>query len=414
MDYDYIKIKDYDSQIESGDEGNIKYILSFNERQHLKVSEKAKKIIECFDGKNTLEDVVSQLQKHQIDINKEMLIEFVDKMLIANSVLEGMSYDSKKKGNSYMWCYLPIIQSNKLSPFFNILKIFYNKVIFGFVMAFIFTSLGISIYEFFQLKSPTHLSNSLLFILLSYLSLVLHEFGHISAAYSKGIRVGYIGIGIYLFNPVLYVDMTNSWRLNNKERILLDIGGMYFQLITLIPITAIALCTNNSFLYVINISIFIMTLFNLIPFIKLDGYWILCDYLNLSNVSTNAFHIVWDYIKCKIGVKKYTKDMGNKKHKTYLYFSFIYLLSTALMIFFGISLTLKILLDFDSVILRFGDIIQKTKNYEFGYAISQLNSVFIYILPVVFIALNFVKIIIGVIKGIFKQGGRNDKIIKCE
>lgn len=116
-------------------------------------------------------------------------------------------------------------------------------------------------------------TSSLKVIIVMYLSLIFHEFGHASAAKRCGINAGKIGIGFYFISPVMYVDITNAWRLDNKKRILIDIGGVYFQAITTIFLSSIALITGDKTYYLCNVSVLIMTLFNLMPFLKLDGYW---------------------------------------------------------------------------------------------------------------------------------------------
>ena len=40
-----------------------------------------------------------------------------------------------------------------------------------------------------------------------------------------------MGVGLYLFRPVFYTDLSNAWKLNRKKRIVTDLGGIYFQVI---------------------------------------------------------------------------------------------------------------------------------------------------------------------------------------
>ena len=72
MKYDYLKIKSYDERIE--DIGLEKYhILSFTDNHHIKVSEKAKKIIDLFNGKNTLSQIEEKLKNQGINVEKKNL-----------------------------------------------------------------------------------------------------------------------------------------------------------------------------------------------------------------------------------------------------------------------------------------------------------------------------------------------------
>ena len=401
MNYDNLKLKDYENRIEQEDD-SIKYILSFNERQHMKVSEKAKFLMDCFNGQRTLEHIIEELKQHEIEVSKAELEKFVNEVLVPNSVLEGANYDKKSKGNSYMWCRLPVIDSNKLAGLFHLLKYLFNKLSVILILTCISFCVIWSITQFIQMRELNIKVNSLLFVLLSYFSLVLHEFGHISAAYKMGIKVGYIGVGMYFFNPVFFVDMTNAWRLDNKKRVIVDMGGIYFQLIIIIPLTMIAIITEHHFLYAINVFIVALTLTNLIPFIKLDGYWMLCDYLELSNVSSNAFKIIVHYMVQKVKTRKDAKQIG-KKQKAYIIFSFVYLGSTLFMLSFGLYLAIQAILKKDQVVLQIESMVDFFASSDFSNGFVMLNEIFIFILPVLFIILIVTKVIYGFTKGILKN-----------
>ena len=399
MDYNYLKIKDYDFRLETNTGYSDQYMLSFNERQHIKVSEKAKKILDCFNGKRSLEQVQVELNNQGIEFESDDIIKFVDEILVANSILEGMAYDTRSKGKSYMWFHLPIIESDKLSGLFNLLKVLFNKYISFFVIFIILMCSIFSIYNVAVMDTMYKRTNSLLLIILMYLSLLLHEFGHISAAYSYGIKVGHLGIGLYLFNPVLYVDMTNIWRLEYKKRVVVDVGGIFFQLITIIPITIIAMVEHNFFLYMINVTIIVMTMVNLVPFIKLDGYWVLCDYLEIDNIASNAFGIVFNNIK-KIFSKNVDIYQDKPRNKIYIAFAFIYTISTFLVSLLGLKLALTAILNFDVINAGFIDIFKGIRNGNFGMAFSTLNEIFAYILPLIFLGYIIIKMLFNVIKGL--------------
>lgn len=403
MDYNYLKIKDYDFRIETNTGYPDQYMLSFNERQHIKVSEKAKRILDCFNGERSLDQIQVELNSQGIEFQPEDIMKFVDEVLVANSVLEGMAYDTRSKGKSYMWFHLPIIESDKISWLFHMLKVLFNKYIGFLILDLIIICAVFSIYNIAIKGNRYQSTNSLLLITLMYLSLVLHEFGHISAAYKYGIKVGRLGIGLYLFNPVLYVDMTNVWRLEYKKRIVVDLGGVFFQLITIIPITIIAIVTNNFFLYIINVTIIVMTMVNLVPFIKLDGYWVLCDYLEIDNIASNAFDIVYKYIK-GIFRKQYIPNHDKPRNKIYITFAFIYTISTVLVSLLGLKLAVTAIVNIDIIGTGVLDMYNSIRNGNIGDAFSTLNEIFAYILPLIFLGYIVIKVLFDVMKGFFIRG----------
>jgi putative peptide zinc metalloprotease protein len=387
------------------DEGQSKYVLSFSERQHIKVSETAKLIIDCFDGKKTLTDIVNHLKGQEVELSEADLILFVDTQLVSNAVLEGMEYNAKKSSSSFMWCHLPVMKSNQLAWLFQVLKVFYTKVAAVLLLSGIVGSLIFSIYMVISGNSAGQQVNSLMLILLTYTSLMLHEFGHISAAYRKGIKVGDIGVGMYMFSPVFYVDMTNTWRLGNKQRMLVDAGGMYFQLMITIPITMVGIVSGNSFYYLINLFIVSLTLANLMPFIKLDGYWIMCDFLEINNISTNAFQIIISFIKAVRGDVDENDKYGSKK-RGYIMISIIYVVSSVAVLSLGSILAVKAIFNIDTAVVKVRQMAMYFADGKPADGLAQLNSTFIFLLPIMFLVIMLTKMLIGVIKGIKKQGVR--------
>lgn len=115
-------------------------------------------------------------------------------------------------------------------------------------------------------------------------SSMLHEFGHAAASKHYGLRHGGIGFGLYINFPVLYTDVTSVWRLTRRQRCVVNIAGVYFQMIMLIFLIVIHLTTGNDtvryMIAVTNIG-FILTLN---PFFKFDGYWLATDLLGVPNL----------------------------------------------------------------------------------------------------------------------------------
>lgn len=127
-------------------------------------------------------------------------------------------------------------------------------------------------------NSNLFLSNMLI-ICLFILTLVWHEIGHMVAAKKYGIEVGNVGVGVYTFFPVLYVDLNRIWHLSRKERIIVNLGGVYFQLLlNMIFILAVVLFNSYEFFELFKMNSFVL-LVNMVPFLKFDGYWILSDFL---------------------------------------------------------------------------------------------------------------------------------------
>ncbi|MCC9843020.1 site-2 protease family protein, partial [Streptococcus agalactiae] len=73
--------------------------------------------------------------------------------------------------------------------------------------------------------------NYFLFFISFGLIFVVHELGHIYSSKSLDCKVGNIGIGVYMFRPVMYVNLSDSWKLSNKKRLIIDFAGIYLQML---------------------------------------------------------------------------------------------------------------------------------------------------------------------------------------
>jgi putative peptide zinc metalloprotease protein len=117
---------------------------------------------------------------------------------------------------------------------------------------------------------------------------VFHEFGHAAALRYGGGRARGMGVGLYLFIPVFYTDVTESYRLKRHARVRTDLGGLYFHLIGAAAFIAAGAATGNEFFLVAAFLIDLDVARQLIPFIRLDGYWLLADLTGIPDLFAHA------------------------------------------------------------------------------------------------------------------------------
>ncbi|MBL7728179.1 MAG: hypothetical protein JNM68_10850 [Dinghuibacter sp.] len=125
---------------------------------------------------------------------------------------------------------------------------------------------------------------------------LFHELGHATAAARQGLPPGPIGFGVYFFTPVFYANTTHAWQIPSRKRLLINCGGIYFQLILLIPVSLVYLQQGSQlalYLLVLNILTIIA---NLNPLLKYDGYWIFADLVNLNNLRSKTGSVTRYYI----------------------------------------------------------------------------------------------------------------------
>ncbi|MFE3035914.1 hypothetical protein ACFXKY_30190 [Streptomyces canus] len=112
---------------------------------------------------------------------------------------------------------------------------------------------------------------------LTVASLVFHEFGHASACRYGGARPGCIGCGIFLIWPSMYTDVTDVYRIGRGGRIRTDLGGVYFNVVFMLGMAGLYFATGEQFFLAAVYLGHFEILEQLMPAVRLDGYYILGD-----------------------------------------------------------------------------------------------------------------------------------------
>ena len=104
-----------------------------------------------------------------------------------------------------------------------------------------------------------------------------HELGHAAALRYGGGRAKGMGAGIYLVYPAFYTDVSDNYRLARWSRVRTDLGGVYFNLLFALALVGLYLLTGQQFLLVIVTLLNLEMVRQLLPLVRLDGYWTLAD-----------------------------------------------------------------------------------------------------------------------------------------
>jgi putative peptide zinc metalloprotease protein len=119
----------------------------------------------------------------------------------------------------------------------------------------------------------------LLFMLLGLvvIATALHEIGHATAARYGGAKPGVMGAGIYVVWPAFYTDVTDAYRLNRRGRLRTDLGGIYFNALFALGTAGVYFLTGFEPLLIVVLVQHFQIIQQLLPFLRLDGYYILSD-----------------------------------------------------------------------------------------------------------------------------------------
>ena len=87
-----------------------------------------------------------------------------------------------------------------------------------------------------------------------------------------------MGVGIYLVWPAFYTDVTDAYRLGRGGRLRTDLGGLYFNAIFALAIAGLCALTRLRAAAAARAArCSSQMLQQLLPFLRLDGYYILTD-----------------------------------------------------------------------------------------------------------------------------------------
>ncbi|MDH3445759.1 MAG: biotin/lipoyl-binding protein, partial [Deltaproteobacteria bacterium] len=151
-----------------------------------------------------------------------------------------------------------------------------------------------------------------------------HEFAHGLTCKRYGGEVREMGFMLLFFMPAFYCNVSDAWLFPRRQRLAVLFAGAYCQVVLWAVATMVwrvtAPETFPHFLALIVMAICgIYTFFNLNPLIKLDGYYLLSDYLEIPNLRSRAFGYVAAEIKRLWGITpQESKETTPQERRIYL------------------------------------------------------------------------------------------------
>lgn len=127
------------------------------------------------------------------------------------------------------------------------------------------------------------------------LGTVLHETSHAMACRKYGGEVKEMGFLLYLLQIGCYTNVSDAWLFPKRwHRIVVSFAGVYVEAFLLCGAIWLWYFTRpfspvNQVSFVVANIFFNRILFNLFPFLRLDGYFILSDLLQVRNLRPRAF-----------------------------------------------------------------------------------------------------------------------------
>lgn len=302
-------------------------------------------------------------------------------------LVDDNSYKQKK---SYINLKIMLFPSKTCSAISNYLEFMFKKGIFSFFIVVLAIVVTYTIYIYhFNIDNKYQVIKIFYTFLIFNVSLLIHEFGHISAynyfikkeGLNRHYTSGQIGFGFYFIFPVYYSNVNQTWSLDKKSRLIINIAGIYFQIVFVLILILSAKLFSVNWFYIPAYSIILHSLFSLNPFIRNDGYWILSDLTGSYNLLQNS----------KTELRKF---LQNKKFKNINWKTFYSLGNYILFILFTTYIILVAKLELFYFPINFIKSVYYLLTYNLGKI--EFNSYWIYYL-------GFYLIIIKVIRNIIKR-----------
>ena len=136
----------------------------------------------------------------------------------------------------------------------------------------------------------------------------IHELGHALTAKRMGCRVPTMGIAFLVMYPMAYTDVTESWKLDShRQRLKIAGAGILTEM--LIAAWCLFLWTilpdggaRGVVFFLATTSLTATLLINASPFMRFDGYFILCDFTGMPNLHARSFAMTRWWLREKLFV----------------------------------------------------------------------------------------------------------------
>lgn len=276
----------------------------------------------------TFGSLMQLLMKTPLRVAPEEVMDFLqtakqNRLLEIPSEAEPLIEESKRLKNQwwkwflykYLYFRIPLFNPNRfLEATRHYVKPLYSKPFLWFYLSTFFVAFYILLTRFSEYTNTFfyffNMKGFVAYVCGILVVKFIHEFSHAYSASILGIRVPAIGIAFIVLWPVLYTDVTDSWKLKSRrERFFIAFAGVGSELV-LAAISTVGWAVTkpgvvHSLFFVISSITWVSSLLmNLNPAMRFDGYYMFSDWVGVSNLQTRAFALArWKLRKLFLGIE---------------------------------------------------------------------------------------------------------------
>jgi putative peptide zinc metalloprotease protein len=136
------------------------------------------------------------------------------------------------------------------------------------------------------LTGGSYVAGAIVLLVLNVIALACHELGHALATKHAGRDVPAAGLLVYFGIPSVFVDTTDVWMAGRRARIIVTAAGPAAGLVLAgaTQLVGLAVPALGPLVFKLAFAWYLNALFNLNPFLALDGYYLLMDWLEIPNL----------------------------------------------------------------------------------------------------------------------------------
>lgn len=312
-------------------------------------------VLELMDGELDPASIASRVsQKHALDVLEAQVRDFAGKLrnlLLLDEAycwakLEGLKTQQRRTLvgtllSVKIWSFNPDELLTRLEAK---LRFCFSPVFSFFVWSAAAAALIISILHYESLYVSMGAIFSIyslpLIVAVIFAVMTIHEFAHGLTLKHHGGRVEEMGFMILYFIPAFYCNVSDAWMLKKRDRIRTTLAGGYIQVLiwalSTIGWRILAPETPASKICLVSIAFnAIQSLFNFNPLIRLDGYYLLSDLIEVPNLRSKALGYLKNRFTSWItGIPSAVQEPGRREKRWFLCYGAAASLFTASLVLF--------------------------------------------------------------------------------
>jgi putative peptide zinc metalloprotease protein len=275
----------------------------------IRVTEMTYHLIQLIDGRKNLRDLANEMNELW---DMPLKPKHVHNLLYKSQIFEcGIIQSDKeiviRKGVDYLSIRIELFSEFYVGKISHLLGFLFKPTFFYVSLTILLVALTSTFWLYADYKTiykTINPQNMFYFYGVFLTGALLHELGHATACRKFGARHGAIGFGFYLFTPVFYADVSDAWKLKSSQRIIIDLAGIYMEVLFSSCLAVTYAFTGNIVFLNVSLLIILATYANLNPLLRFDGYWAISDGLNIPNLRAKANQKVMDTFNWIMGKKE--------------------------------------------------------------------------------------------------------------